>query len=206
MARWEWHMSDTAQNPEPTRSKKWVRLLHTYVSLYSLLLVLFFGATGFMMNHPNWFSMENVRTSSRQVELPVALLEEGDRLTVVEHLRRTEDLRGLVQAYEVERDHITIRFARAGRKTDIRIERDTGSAELHLESKGVAAMLSAIHAGEDTGRLGRRVIDLAALSLVLTALTGLWLWTSVTVRRENGLIWLAAGLAVTASVFFKLLS
>jgi uncharacterized protein len=197
-------MSDQPSVAEPARSKKWLRLLHTYVSLYALLLILFFGLTGFIMNHPEWFGLGELRTETRIAQTPVELCAGGDRLAIAEYLRANHGLKGLVQACDLATNRITVSFARAGRRAEVVIDPATGETRIDLETKGMAAILAAIHSGEHTGRFGRRLIDAAALFLILTALTGIALWGTLAIRRETGLIWLLASLALALILGLKL--
>ncbi|MBL6765582.1 MAG: PepSY-associated TM helix domain-containing protein [Verrucomicrobiae bacterium] len=187
------------------RAKKWIRLSHIYISLYSLILVLFFGVTGFMMNHPESFGFGEVRIEQFDARMPVGLCVGGDRLALVEFLRKTYGIGGLVQTYEIEADRIRVSFAAAGRRAEVGIDPASGKTHIRLETKGLAAILSAVHAGEHTGRLGRRVIDVAAVSLILVSLSGLALWGTLAIRRETGIAWLLAGFVIAAVVVAGLL-
>ena len=173
--------------------KRWLRLLHLYVSLYALLVVLFFGATGFMMNHADWFGFGELSTRTSETSLPIEPCRSGDRLAIVEALRNDHALRGQVQQCDVSEKEITVSFASAGQSADIVIDRATGTARITVESKGLTATLAAIHSGDHTGAVGKRIIDIAALFLIVTSLSGLALWTSLQARRGTGLIWLATG-------------
>lgn len=197
-------MTDDGNGKDTNRPKRWIRVLHIYISLYSLLLILFFGVTGFMMNHPEWFGFEQVRTESQVAEIPVQLCKQGDRLEIVEYLRRELGISGLVQSCEIGNQEIRIGFARAGRRVDLAVDRASGKTDIQYETKGLAALLAAIHSGENTGRFGRRVIDLAAVFLVISALTGLVLWSTLTVRRETGIIWLVAGVVIAILIGLRL--
>jgi hypothetical protein len=44
---------------------KTARTVHLYATLFGLVLILFFAVTGFMLNHIEWFEVEQVRTVSR---------------------------------------------------------------------------------------------------------------------------------------------
>lgn len=198
-------MNEEVNGNDRNIARKWVRVLHIYISLYALLLLLFFGVTGFMMNHPDWFGFGELHTEQREATLPVELCAQGDRLAIAEHLRREQDFRGLVQACEIEKKEIQVSFARAGRRAEVVIERATGKANITVETKGLAAKLSAVHAGEHTGQFGRRVIDVAAVFLILTSITGLLLWVTLSLRRETGIIWLVTSGVLALLIGLKLL-
>ena len=50
-----------------TKPKLWVRVVHIYLSLYAFVVVLFFGATGLMMNHPDWFALDEPQLDRKSV-------------------------------------------------------------------------------------------------------------------------------------------
>jgi len=198
-------LNEDTNGSERNLGRKWVRVLHIYISLYALLLLLFFGVTGFMMNHPGWFGFGEIHTEQRVATLPMDLCAQGDRLAIVEHLRREHGFRGLVQACEIEGQEIRVSIARAGHQAGAVIDRATGQTDITVETKGLAAKLAAVHSGEHTGQFGRRVIDVTAVFLILTSITGLLLWCSLSIRRETGIIWLVTSSVVAIVIGAKLL-
>jgi hypothetical protein len=69
---------------------KWARTVHLYLSLFGLGLLLFFGVTGFTLNHEDWFLPPPAeREGTAECEVPVELLAEAgqNELAIVEHLR-----------------------------------------------------------------------------------------------------------------------
>lgn len=197
-------MSDSPKQAKRAQPRKWITLLHIYVSLYAFLMILFFGVSGFMMNHPEWFGMNEVSIRTMDAQLPVELCQSKDRLGIVEYLRSEIRLRGLVQECDLTGEEYRIAFRSAGERADVSIDAATGKARIDLESHGMAAIMGAIHAGEHTGQLGKRVVDVAAIFLVLTALTGIVLWASLSIRRETGILWLAASAILILVVLLKL--
>src|SRR4051794_9666627 len=70
---------------------KWVRRLHGWLSMTSLLIVLFFALTGITLNHPTWFGAGTPQTQTASGTLPGSSLPGGtaDPLTISEYLRST---------------------------------------------------------------------------------------------------------------------
>ncbi len=185
--------------------KRWTRTLHVYVSMLALVLVLLFGLTGFIMNHEDWFGLDEPHEETVTGEIPATLLSEPDRLGIVEHLRSTYGIRAPLNDFEVEEDLIDVSFKRPGKVVDVTIERPGGAAEIVIESGGILAALAAIHQGEDSGTVGSLFIDGTALFLVFISLTGLLLWTTLPARRKLGLIALAVSVALFGGVCLILL-
>jgi hypothetical protein len=70
---------------------KWARTVHLYLSLVGLGLLLFFAATGFTLNHEDWFLPPvEERTATAPCAVPAAWAAEPEKneLAIVEHLRK----------------------------------------------------------------------------------------------------------------------
>ncbi|MCE9609145.1 MAG: PepSY-associated TM helix domain-containing protein [Chthoniobacter sp.] len=46
--------------------KKWTRTLHIYISMLGLLTLIFFSATGIMLNHEEWFGFAAPRIVKKE--------------------------------------------------------------------------------------------------------------------------------------------
>ena len=188
---------------------KWLRTLHIHLSLLGLLLALFFGVTGFILNHEGWFGVDRSQVESRELSLPAELVGAARErplaaLRLVEHLRAEHGVKGLLESLQVEPGEVRLLFERPGGSTDIVIQRSDGVAELRAEGGGLALLLTEIHQGKSTGLPGGLMLDLAALLFLLFGLTGGILWWTLPKRRRTG--WIALGLSLTFCLFVGLFS
>jgi hypothetical protein len=183
------------------RAMKAVRTLHIYLTMLAMLLLLFFGATGFMLNHPEWFGLEEVRTRTSKGILPQRMVDELDKLAIVEKLRAEFGATGALESFEVEPEHLRVTFKRPGSRTEATVLRRDGGLEATTESHGTAAVLTDLHMGHGAGRTWRRVIDATSILLLLASLTGMTLWISLPRRRRVGLAALAVGLFASVMTY-----
>ena len=51
---------------QPASVKKWNRRIHIWFGLYMLLFLWVIAVSGLVMNHPDWFNVQPVRTSVEQ--------------------------------------------------------------------------------------------------------------------------------------------
>src|SRR5262249_46235774 len=153
-----------------------------------LALLLFFAATGFMLNHADWFGLEEVQTSTTTGELPTALLAEPDKLAVVERLRSQFGAVGAVDTFEIEEDSLRIVFRGPGRQSEAHVKRDSGEAEVVSESHGAVGRLTDLHKGKYAGAAWGAIIDGVSGLLLVVSMTGLALWLSLQRRRRLGMI------------------
>jgi hypothetical protein len=180
---------------------KAIRTLHIYLTMLALLLLLFFGATGFMLNHPEWFGLEDVRTRTSKGALPQRMVDDVDKLAIVEKLRAEFGATGALDSFEVDPEHLRVTFKRPGSRTEATVVRRDGLLETTTESHGTAAVLTDLHMGHGAGRAWRWVIDATSILLLVASLTGMTLWISLPRRRRVGLAALAAGLIVSLMTY-----
>ena len=184
--------------------RKWTRTLHIYLSMLGLLVLVFFSATGIMLNHEEWFGYAEPHVTTKEGDVPPALLTEPNKLEVVELLRKDFGATGALDSFEVNDDELSLVFKSPGRRTQATIARPNGHAEVSLESHGFVGRLVELHRGVDAGRGWSLVIDASAVLFLIIGLTGLTLWLFVPKWRPIGLIAVAACVVLCAAVYFTL--
>jgi len=183
------------------RLLQWTRTLHIYVSIFALLVLLFFAFTGFMLNHPNWFGFAVAQDIPvRNEELPPELVgKDLKKDHLIAHLRAYHGARGIVQPFEVkslEPDEegnppdtsLLVVFEAPGYTARYEIDRDTGKMMVDTESFGLGGKLTDLHKGKATGDTWGVVIDCVSGLLLFVSLTGLLLWISLKKRLAIGAI------------------
>lgn len=184
-------------------SRKWARTCHIYLSLFGLVLLLFFAVTGFMMNHPSWFGLDATQTRTYSASLPLAMLQNPDKLAIVEKLRKDAAVTGFFESFTIQNASIFLTFKSPGRQFDIEITRATGQAQITYEWHGLAARITELHRGTDAGPIWQRVIDATSILLIAAIVTGVTLWLMVPKWRNYGLA--AIGVcAVTCGLIYFL--
>ena len=196
-------------SPRPLRRRlavsfaRWMRWLHIYLSMLGLAAVLFFGATGLTLNHPDWFFAGRERTVQAEGRVDPKWLgppDEVARLEVVEHLRSAHGVRGALVEFRIEPDECLVTFKGPGYAADAFIDRASGHYNLTQTVHGFVAVINDLHKGRDTGRAWSLVIDVSAVLMTVIALTGLVLLFYLKLRRIPGLIVALVGTAALAAV------
>ena len=168
------------------------RWLHTYLSMLSFAILLFFAATGFTLNHADWF--EGQRNVARyRGSLDAAWMKTGDPKAVeqekiVAFLRRAHGIKGAVSDVHVDDDQCEVVFKGPGYEADASIDRKTGEYDLTVSRFGFVAVLNDLHKGRDTGSKWSTIIDFSAVLMTLVSLTGLTLIFFLNKRRLFGLV------------------
>lgn len=186
-----------------------MRWLHIYTSMFSLLIVLFFAATGITMNHPDWLLGTKEVQQQSVGTLPQGWKTGGtvNWLKVAEHLRTTNSLHGTVADgdYQNNGQEASLSFHAPGYSADAFIDMGTGKYTVTTHALGAMAVMNDLHKGRDTGPGWKWAIDLSAGFLVLISLTGLAMLIFLKKIRPAGLMTLFGG-AVLTVVVMKLVS
>lgn len=181
------------------RSNAWLRWLHIYTSMISLLVVLFFSVTGITLNHPDWNVGGGQRRATLTGTLPASAIVNGkpEWLTVVEYLRAQHNLSGQAGDYSVQGQQAFFSYRGPGYSADVTVDDATRKYSIDVEAQGTLAVLNDLHRGRDSGSAWSWLIDVSGGFLTVIALTGLALLLYLKKVRAAALITVAAGSVLT---------
>ena len=194
-------------SPAYRRVLKIARLVHVYLTLFGLALILFFAVTGFMLNHEEWFGLNEPHERTVEGELPAALVKaEGerpvDKLAVVEALRKDYGAAGAMDSFRESENDLEVIFIRPGLRVVAEVQRDDGKTRVTFYSSGFSGVITDLHKGKSSGPSWSVVIDAVCIGLLVISLTGLVLWSALKSRGKWGMLALAAGTAFGFAVYF----
>lgn len=174
---------------------RWSRSLHSWASMLSMLLVLFFAVTGLTANHPGWVG--GPRTSTVAGTLPAAAHAGGtwDLLVVSEYVRSSEGVTGTITDHGIDGSQGRLGYQGPGYEAALFFDTGTGAYTLTTTSYGVVGVVNDLHKGRHTTPVWNAVIDISAVVLTLVALTGLTLQLLIERRRTTALVLLGVGVA-----------
>ena len=175
------------------------RWIHTYLSMVSLALVLFFGATGLTLNHPEWTFGLAGSTETFSGVLPASTgvgTTSIDFLAISQFVQMTNGASGEVVDYSADATSGVMTFKGPGYAADLFFDPSTGSYDLNVDRQGLIAVANDLHKGRNTGGAWNWTIDAAAGVLVTVALSGLALQFFLSKRRTRAYITAAVGTAI----------
>jgi uncharacterized protein len=184
----------------------WSRVLHTYLSMVSFTILLFFAATGITLNHQDKMLGEPkvTRFSGR---LDTALVgataadAKVDQAQIVDTLRRAHGIKAHLSDFRVDPDQVTVSFKGPGYTADAFIDRKAASYDITETRMGVVAIVNDLHKGRDTGGAWSFLIDLSALLMMLVSVTGFTLIFFLHKRLTLGLWMLLIGTVASLAVY-----
>lgn len=194
-------MSQTLQaDPKPVRKRRnggqrLTRSLHSWTSMISLLVVLFFAATGLTLNHQDWTFGQSPQVTTTTGQLPDGAITDGtpNFLTISEYLRSQQGASGEITDYGADSGSGRISYAGPGYVASASFDLTTGSFTMETTRYGLVAIANDLHKGRHTSTAWNWTIDAAAIFLLVVALTGLILQLLIQRKRNTALILLGIG-------------
>ena len=184
------------QRPLRLRVHTVLRWLHIYSSMVSLIIVLFFAATGVTLNHPSWLATERTDALSGTLPATWKTAKGIDWMVVSEHLRSMHGVHGTVADRTEDDRQGALTFRAPGYSADAFIDMRDGSYKLTVSYQGAVGVLNDLHRGRDSGSRWAWVVDISGVFLVFLSLTGLGLLWYLKKVRLAGFVTLVAGSAL----------
>jgi hypothetical protein len=181
---------------------EWLRLVHIYLSMFGLPIVFFFAITGFTLNHSEWFGWAEPRVRTVEGAIAAEYFDPLDKLLIVEQIRNDFQVRGAMTSFEVEEETIWIEFKHPGGYANVEIDRARQHAAATIESSGPIAIINDLHMGRDSGPGWSWVIDVSAILMALSSVTGFVMLLMMPKRRISGLIVAAVGVVTVLIVYW----
>jgi len=178
----------------------WALLVHVYVSAAGFTLALLFGITGLTLNHQD-FGLSNPQTSRFELALDKDAVNNPDQAMLEARLRQKLEIRSPATDYHDDPDQIQITFASPGARTVVTINRADGTAQVEKENRGFLGKLGDLHKGLDTGGVWSWIIDVAAVVLVISSITGMVTLVALRARRRSGFAVCALGVLTVIAIY-----
>jgi len=185
------------------------RMLHGYLSAFAFLALIFFCATGILLNHPEWFegyepahSQASFMLSPAELAAARAAKDPGPALAAAAQTKAR--LAGAYASADIDGRQALVRLEGPKGSTDLAIDLRTGRAEARVARANFAAIIQDLHRGKNSGAAWRWVIDLSAWTVLALSLIGYVLFFSLRFRLKTSLILTAVSLAALAAVAWLL--
>src|SRR5215469_13149960 len=170
----------------------WALLVHIYISAAGFTLAFLFGATGFTLNHQE-FGLSEPKVTTSEIAVDPKVVNSGDRAALEKVLQQTLGTRSASTDYHDDPDQVEMTFARPGARTVVTMNRADGSGQVEKESRGFLGRLDDLHKGLDSGNVWFWTIDVAAIVLVVSSITGMVTLLALRARRRTGFLVCALG-------------
>lgn len=197
--------------------QKFWRTLHIYVSMFVMVIFVFFAVTGLTLNHPEWQLNAGKSAQSIELSLPAELRtlafsddtlnNAGAAAQIADWLRREQQVEGAVFAFNYDADEqlLELDFKQPAGFTNVQVALADGSAVLEREFGGYLALANDLHKGRYAGAAWKWLIDVLALACLLFAISGFYLLWRQPSRRFWGMQAALTGVGVSILLYLAAL-
>jgi hypothetical protein len=182
------------------KAAHWGLLVHIYISMAGFTLALLFAVTGLTLNHQD-FGWSEPRALTSSITIDENLLSNPDQAALEKFIREKLGIRSPATDYHEDPDEIEVTFAAPGKRTVVTINRADGTGTVEKEQRGFLAKLDDLHKGADAGPVWYWTIDIAALLLVVSSLTGMVTLLALRARRRSGFLVGALGILMVIMLY-----
>lgn len=182
------------------------RMLHAYLSAAAFIMLIFFALSGFLLNHPQWFSPSRDDAPFQSFHIPkdklASLLEApSPEKALSGYIRSSTTVVGAYKSADISDDEIFVRFAGVKGSTDAIIDVVSGLTEVEISTANVTSIIHDLHRGKDAGFYWKRLIDITAILIISMSIAGLILFLSLRFRLATSLKIMGTTIAVFAGLF-----
>ena len=196
---------------QPASVKKWNRRIHIWFGLYLLLFLWVIAVSGLVMNHPDWFNVQPVRTSVEQtVMMPEAGTDLEKATDIMDQLGITGEV--LIRGNTPE-GKFNFTCVRPNLRQFVSVDLATFSATLQLVDLQLIGTLSDLHTFTGIRGIYREPnsirdwlptriwsfgMDAIAIGVILMVLTSLYMgWQRLRAHPIGSMVSFALGIIVT---------
>ena len=153
------------------------RAWHGYLSAFAFLALIFFSATGILLNHPDWIARPSAEPETLSLQLAPADVtlalksaDPGDALSQL--VGKKVALRGAYSSADVGDTQALLRFEGIKGNSDVNVDLKTGATEISIKTSDAATILDDLHRGKNAGAAWRAIIDFAGMLALLLSEIG----------------------------------
>jgi len=205
-------MSDTVTAPRRPRSARLIafytqcRHWHGYLSAFAFLALIFFSATGVLLNHPEWLGEEEAdpvaitaQLSQSEVTAAMTSADPGAALGLLAAGRMK--LMGAYSSADIGGGEAFLRFESVKGSSDVTVDLKSGAARGRVRAADALMVLDDLHRGKNVGAYWRWVIDIAGVVVLLLSIVGYVLFFTLRFRLRTSLALTAISLAAMVGIF-----
>ncbi len=185
---------------------RWLRNTHLLLGLFSFAFLLMYGISAVQMSHNAWFKLKP-RVSESTVTVAAG---QADARAVARELMDRHGLRGEITQVRASDGGWSFRIVRPGTVCEVAYAAASGETKIRTNVAGFMGMLNRIHHAGGLWHEYRLLniwgffVGLVSLALIVSALTGLYLWFKLYNERLAGAILLALSLGYSFTLMVLL--
>ena len=178
-----------------SKTQKYCRMLHAYLSAFAFLILIFFAASGLLLNHPDWLGGDETsanqtreaKFSMRALSDVASINDEGDAFAKFAQERLP--LLGDFHSAEIfSKEEAFLNFSGSKGNSNVVIDLVTGEVEYEVTRASLVEIVHNLHRGKDSGAVWSGVIDVSAILILVMSLFGFLLMFFIKFRLAQSMV------------------
>jgi hypothetical protein len=185
-----------------TQCRNW----HGYLSAFAFLMLMFFSATGILLNHPDWLvgaesEPQTARAQIQAADIAAARASTDPAAALGALAAHQMALLGVYASGDVDSREALLRFEGVKGMSTVTLDLRTGEAQARLQKADAVTMLNDLHRGKNVGAAWAAIIDISGVLILILSLIGYILFFSMRFRFRTAMILTAVSVIGLAGVF-----
>ena len=190
---------------------RWCRWLHGYLSAFAFLSLMFFSATGILLNHPEWMRAARPAETKAQTTLDAKTLAAARAVEepgpiLAKAIAAATPLLGELKSAEVAGEEVFLRLEGPKGSSDAIVDMTTGVTEVTVERASTLTLLNELHKGRGSGAPWKAFIDISGVIFLLLSLIGYVIFFSLRLRWRSSLVVTGVSLLAMGAVIIWLVA
>jgi len=185
-----------------TQCRHW----HGYLSAFAFLALIFFSASGIVLNHPDWLGEDTGTPQTVAAKLPadaVAAARQakaaGPALAALAAAHMP--IVGAYSSADIDSRQAFLRCEGVKGSSDVTIDLRSADATARVHRADMLTVMDDLHRGKNVGKVWQWVIDLSGAVFLLLSLVGYVLFFTLRFRLRVALVLTALSLGTLALIF-----
>jgi hypothetical protein len=185
-----------------TQCRHW----HGYLSAFAFLALIFFSASGILLNHPEWLSEDEGEPQIMAVSLPLDAIaaarknaDAGPALAALAAARMP--VAGAFKSADIAGARAFLRYEGVKGSSDVSMDLRTGAATARIHRADMLTIMDDLHRGKNVGKAWQWVIDIAGAIFLILSLVGYVLFFTLRFRLKVALALTAFSLGSLGLIF-----
>ena len=191
-----------------SKAQKYCRLLHAYLSAFAFLILMFFAASGLLLNHPEWFAGGEI-SEDKTIEANFSIEALSDVASISDEgvafakfAQERLPLLGDFHSAEVfPEEEAFLKFSGSKGNSNVVIDLVNGEVEYEVTKASPVEIMHNLHRGKDSGAVWSRVIDVSAILILVMSLFGFLLMFFIKFRLATSMVILGSSVVFFAVIY-----
>jgi hypothetical protein len=182
------------------------RAWHGYLSAFAFIALMFFSATGILLNHPDWIARDagdqleqSVQLAADDVAAALKSVNPGQALAQI--VQQKASPRGAFTSADIDASQALLRFEGIKGNSDVSIDLKSATAKIAVTPSDAVTILDDLHRGKNAGSVWKTLIDITGGMLLALSVLGYILFFSLRFRLRTSLVLTGLSLALLVGIF-----